>query len=126
MRASRRIRRKLVWLVEFLGIWYSGEALTQCRRLFDLADNAFVQAIREDDFRLLLHEGLKTGSSARLLQALDDSGADERWRPLREALAAAVTGKAEILLDVASEVRKPALEIIAIIAPDLPISPALH
>ncbi|NJM13107.1 MAG: hypothetical protein HC889_15695 [Synechococcaceae cyanobacterium SM1_2_3] len=38
----------------------------------------------------------------------------------------AVAGKAEILLDVAPEVRKPALEILAIIAPDLPISPTLR
>ena len=48
------------------------------------------------------------GAGTQLLQALDDSGAGERWRPLRETLAAAVEGKAEILLDVAPEIRKPA------------------
>jgi hypothetical protein len=120
MRASRRVRRKLVWLVEFLRIWYSGGALPQCRRLFELAGDTSAQALK-NDILLLFQGGLKAEAGARLLQALDDSGAGERWRPLREALAAAVAGKAEILLDVAPEVRKPALEILARITPDLPV-----
>lgn len=120
MRTSRRLRRKLVWLVEFLRIWYHGETLSQCRRLFELAGDTSAQAL-ENDILLLFQEGLKVEAGARLLQAIDDSSAGERWRPLREALAAAVTGKVEILLDVAPEVRKPALEILARIAPDLPI-----
>ena len=85
-----------------------------------------VQAELENYLLLLFKDGLETGSGAKWLQAIDDSGAGERWRPLREALAAAVAGKAEILLDVAPEVRKPALDILAMIAPDLPISPALR
>jgi Flp pilus assembly protein TadD len=101
------------------------EAIIYCRHLFEKADDVFVQTIW-DDFLLLFHEGLKAGTGAQLLQALDDSGAGERWRPLREALAAAVAGKAEMLLDVAPEVRKPALEILAIIAPDLSIPAALR
>lgn len=118
MRASRRVRRKLYWLVEFLRIWYGGETLDQCQRLFDLTNDAIAQVLTKD-FLSLLQEGFTTEKGARLLQALDDSGAGERWRPLREALAAAVAGKAEILLDVAPEIRKPALEILSRIAPDL-------
>jgi hypothetical protein len=89
MRASRRVRRKLVWLVEFLGIWYSGEALTQCRRLFDLADNAFVQAIREDDFRLLFQEGLKSRSRRSFTASL---GRQRSGRPLATAAGSAGGG----------------------------------
>ena len=101
------------------------EALPHCRRLFDFADDDFFRMASSSNF-LLFQTGLKAGTGVQFLQAIDDSGAGERWRPLREALAAAVAGKAEILLDVAPEVRKPALEILAIIAPDLPISPALR
>lgn len=54
-----------------------------------------------------------------LLAALDTTDASHRFRPLREALAAAVAGNAELLNDIAPEVRKPALEILAFIAPDL-------
>lgn len=129
MRASRRMRRKLVWLVEFLRIWYSGEdcgeVLVRCHQRFDLADDAIGKALAKDLFPLF-QEGFKIGASQRLLKILDDSGAGERWRPLQEALAAAVAGNTEILLDVAPEVRKPALEVLARIAPDLPVPAELR
>lgn len=121
MRASRQVRRKLVWLVEFLGIWYRGQALPDCGRLLDLVNDA-PQPATWDECLLLFQERLKAGKGAHLLQILDNNNAGERWRPLREALAAAVAGKAGILLDVAPEVREPALEILARIAPDLPMS----
>lgn len=120
MRANRRVRRKLVWLVEFLRIWYSGEALPDCGRVFDRVSDT-TELFTWNECLLLFRESLKAGAGARLSKTLDDSGAGERWRPLREALAAAVAGKAEILLDVAPEIRKPALEILARIAPDLPM-----
>ncbi|MDG4606394.1 MAG: tetratricopeptide repeat protein, partial [Candidatus Contendobacter sp.] len=101
------------------------EALPHCRRLFELADDESFRLASWNNFQLF-KKGLNAGAGARLLQALDDSGAGERWLPLRQALAAAVAGKAEILLDVAPEVRKPALEILAVIAPDLPIAPTLR
>lgn len=103
-----------------LTVGKNDEALPHYRRLFEQADDIFVQT-NWDTLLLLFQGGLRTGAGAQLLQALDDSGAGERWRPLREALAAAVAGKAEILLDVAPEIRKPALEILTRIAPDLPI-----
>ena len=115
MRASRRARRKLVWLVEFLGIWYSGTVLTDMSWLLP----ADALSITWNEYLARIQEKLKMGAGTQLLQALDDSGAGERWRPLREALAAAVAGKAEILLDVTPEIRKPALEILTRIAPNL-------
>ncbi len=96
------------------------EAFIYCRHLFAQLDDSYTQHYW-NVLLLLFQEGLKAGAGAQLLQALDDSGAGERWQPLREALAAAVVGKAEILLDVAPEIRKPALEILTRIAPDLPI-----
>ena len=54
-----------------------------------------------------------------LLNLLDETEAGQRWRPLREALAAAVAKNPDLLLDVAPEVRKPALEILARLAPEL-------
>lgn len=97
------------------------EALIHCRQLFKRADDKYTQGKWSNFFQILFQDSIKAGLGTQLLQALDDSGAGERWRPLREALAAAVAGKAEILLDVAPEIRKPALEILTRIAPDLPI-----
>ncbi len=56
---------------------------------------------------------------AELLSALDETEVGQRYRPVREALAAVVAGTADVLNSVAPEVRKPALEIIAMIAPGL-------
>jgi hypothetical protein len=50
---------------------------------------------------------------------MDETEAGQHLRPIREALAAAVEGDAEILNGVAPEVRKPALEILSLIAPKL-------
>jgi len=71
------------------------EALPHCRRLFELADDESFRLASWNNFQLF-KKGLNAGAGARLLQALDDSGAGERWLPLRQALAAAVAGKAEI------------------------------
>jgi tetratricopeptide (TPR) repeat protein len=54
-----------------------------------------------------------------LLQEFDAEEFGQRYRPIREALAAAVAGNAGLLSDVAPEVRKPALDILAVIAPEL-------
>lgn len=45
--------------------------------------------------------------TAHALSLLDETGQGERWRPLREALAAMVAGDPEQLLCVAPEVRVP-------------------
>jgi len=59
------------------------------------------------------------GFGGDVLRLMDESGAGERWRPLHEALAAAVAGDPDLLNGVAPEVRAPALEILAEIAPAL-------
>jgi tetratricopeptide (TPR) repeat protein len=94
------------------------EALPHCRRLFEIADEEFLSETW-DDFVLLFKEGLAGGMGQQLLNLLDESEAGQHWRPLREALAAAVAKNADLLLEVAPEVRKPALEILARLAPEL-------
>lgn len=55
----------------------------------------------------------------RVLAELDASGIGESLQPVRAALVAAVAGNAELLNDVAPEIRLPAREILARMAPSL-------
>jgi len=67
----------------------------------------------------LFRELLQAGHAAALLEQLKQTGLDERWRPLYEALKAAQAGTAKYLTRVAPEVRRPALDILKTLAPDL-------
>jgi tetratricopeptide (TPR) repeat protein len=58
-------------------------------------------------------KAVQDGRAREALQVLVESGAAERWRPLREALEAAARGKESYLRRVAPEVRQPAKEILA-------------
>ncbi len=62
--------------------------------------------------------------AADLVALLDETSWEgvaygDRWRPLREAVNAAAVGTSDALLDVAPEIRNPALEILKQIAPDI-------
>ncbi|MGR0481409.1 MAG: tetratricopeptide repeat protein [Candidatus Electronema sp. V4] len=71
------------------------------------------------DMLTLFQEAVRTGRAAEALALLEESSLAERWRPLREALAAAKEGNVRYLNGVAPEVRQPALEILKTIAPDV-------
>lgn len=71
------------------------------------------------DLILLVQVAISHVRSVEMLTILDETEAGQRFRPVREALAAVVAGTADILNSVAPEVRKPALEILALIAPNL-------
>lgn len=58
--------------------------------------------------------------SAAALTCLDSTALADRWRPLREALAAIVAGTRAVLTRLAPEIREPALQLIDDLAPDLP------
>ncbi|MFZ2854380.1 MAG: ATP-binding protein [Rhodocyclaceae bacterium] len=74
----------------------------------------------ELDFLIgLVQKTYATGRSKEMLAALDASEVGQRYRPVREALAAVVAGSADFLNGVAPEVRKPAIEVLALIAPQL-------
>lgn len=146
MRASRRVRRKLIWLVEFLQIrsaldtanhpvpghvaaafsarepgarsnldWLG--AARQCFARLAEAE-AFTPSAIADLRAVLLATG-GTGVAAEMLSALDAAGLADRLRPLREALAVAAAGDIGLLNGVAPEIRRPALELLAVIDPKL-------
>ncbi|MBS1160458.1 MAG: hypothetical protein H6R15_2877 [Proteobacteria bacterium] len=156
MRASRRVRRRLMWLVEFLlaNVNATELRLSAARQVNEpclseasdngrkacqllnqgrseaaiaLAETWFTHLLEDkalsvaDQTNLisLLQVAWARGRAGDFLAVFDKTEAAQRFRPAREALAAAVAGTAEILNGVAPEVRKPALDILAIIAPEL-------
>lgn len=96
------------------------EAVVESRKLFDRLGTK--DELLDLEAKLLisvLSVWCVTDAAPALLRELDATEAAQRFRPAREALAAVVAGSSEVLNGVAPEVRKPALEILAIIAPKL-------
>jgi len=138
MRASRRVRRKLTWLVRFLRMFFSAEELREhapANTLVKLDEwpqaephiRTFIEKGTDDyhetiwnDILLLFREAIATNRATDALRLLESTEAGERWRPLREALAAVVEGTPDYLRQVAPEVRSPALEIYRKLIKDLP------
>ena len=147
MRASRRVRRKLMWLVEYLrafnGLDASSEpafrraagpafnaeepgtptrrnVLTVARQCFaQLAETELIGPAEIADLCALLRAAGTAEIAGEVLSALDAAGLGDRLRPAREALAAAAAGNIEVLNGVAPEIRRPALELLALIEPKL-------
>jgi len=94
------------------------EAEPHLRALLAKGEEEFFER-RWQDMLTLFKEAVCTGRTAEALVLLDESPLAERWRPLREALAAAAEGTSRYLNGVAPEVRQPALEILKTIAPDV-------
>lgn len=67
-----------------------------------------------------LHSVVLNEKAPAALAALDRTDLADRWRPLREALAAIVAGTRAVLTRVAPEIREPALVLIDQLKPDLP------
>ena len=59
-----------------------------------------------------------TDHAAQAVELLDEVGIGDRWRPLREALAAVAAGTRDYLRRVAPEVRQPAEQILDQYLPD--------
>ncbi len=94
------------------------EAEPHINRLLESSDDDFVQSIWSG-MLLLFQEVIRSGRSKEALKLVDNTSASERWRPLREALAAIAEQDINLLNGVAPEIRAPALKIIEKIAPDL-------
>ncbi|WP_417913143.1 tetratricopeptide repeat protein [Candidatus Electronema sp. TJ] len=94
------------------------EAEPHIRALLAKGDDEFFEE-NWPDMLTLFQEAVRTGRAAEALALLEESPLAERWRPLREALAAAKEGSVRYLNGVAPEVRQPALEILKTIAPDV-------
>ncbi len=63
------------------------------------------------DIVVMFKEAIAAGNAEDALKIVDSTVAHERWRPLREAIAAVIIGTDEYLNGVAPEVREPALKI---------------
>jgi hypothetical protein len=59
------------------------------------------------------------GAGPVVLSELDNTEAAQRFRVVREALRSAVTGSTTVLDELAPEIRQPALEVLAVIAPKI-------
>lgn len=94
-------------------------AVIEARKWFDFLGDIEITESHLGNLITLLQGACARGYAKDLLAELDKTEAAERFRPTREALAAAVAGTADVLNDVAPEVREPALEVLAIIAPEL-------
>lgn len=136
MRSSRRVRQRLVWLVKFLETWFDREErdslmnagsssanaadLTMTNRwleaatiLEQLAAGA-TNAISNE----FLHSVVHTGHVEEAITILERTGANERWRPVYEALRAVRAGSSDFLYNIAPEVSVPARAILKRIAPE--------
>ncbi|MFD2113854.1 tetratricopeptide repeat protein [Thiorhodococcus fuscus] len=98
----------LATILTRLGDWPAAAPLI--RRLVDESSTAFIEEIW-DDVLTLFQETVQADQAAAARDLLDATEAGERWRPLREALAAAAEGSADYLRLVAPEVRTPARAI---------------
>ncbi|HKQ91893.1 MAG TPA: tetratricopeptide repeat protein [Blastocatellia bacterium] len=63
-------------------------------------------------------DAVASGHAEDAVGLLDETDYGERWRPLREALQAIAEDDASYLLRVAPEIRQPAEEIVAMLAPE--------
>ena len=88
------------------------EAQPHLRRFMEEGNDAFHEEVWNDTISLF-REAVHTGNAADALALLDETTAGQRWRPLREALAAVVAGTPDHLNGVAPEVRQPAQQILA-------------
>ncbi len=91
-----------------LGEWRQAEP--HIRAFIEKGGDNFHEIIWKD-ILLLFREAVANKQAADALRILETTEAGERWRPLREALAAAAEGTPDYLRQVAPEVRKTALEI---------------
>ncbi|MCI5146731.1 MAG: tetratricopeptide repeat protein, partial [Candidatus Electrothrix sp. AR3] len=94
------------------------EASVYISSLFNKGNDEFFDKGWQD-MLILFKETVRTNRATEALQLLDKTPYAERWRPLREALAAAAQGTSRYLNGVAPEVRQPALVLLKQIAPKI-------
>jgi tetratricopeptide (TPR) repeat protein len=92
-----------------LGDWPAAAPLIH--RLIDEGTEGLLEEIWAG-ILILFQEAVRAGQAAAARDLLDATDAGERWRPLREALAAAAEGSVDYLRLVAPEVRRPAQAIL--------------
>jgi DNA-binding MarR family transcriptional regulator len=137
MRASRRLRQRLLFLVKFIELFFPSQELRSLSiqaargewaseagwRFVSSSDEQFRQKNWSHILRFFA-DVVRDGHTERarlLLEALPDS---EAWAPMIAALDAAERGSADILLALSPEMRQAAEIALANIAPELASSPA--
>jgi Flp pilus assembly protein TadD len=73
---------------------------------------------RWPDLLLFFREAARTGHAADAVRLLDDLALTDRFRPLREALAAVAAGSKLPLRRIAPEIRRPAEELLDVLWPE--------
>ncbi len=104
----------LATLLVAQGEWHQAEP--HIRHLITTGSDDFFE-VTWPDMLILFKEAVQTGRAKEALQLVDDTTAAQKWRPLREALAAIVADNKDLLNGVAPEIRQPALQILQEITP---------
>jgi len=95
----------------------STEAFALARRFISGGEPEFHEE-NWSDIVTFFREAVGVGRAGESVELLDELEMGERWRPLREALAAAPAGTRDYLRRVAPEVRHPAEQILDQIMPE--------
>jgi len=95
----------------------STEAFALARRFISGGEPEFHEE-NWSDIVTFFREAVGVGRAGESVELLDELEMGERWRPLREALAAAAAGTRDYLRRVAPEVRHPAEQILDQIMPE--------
>lgn len=102
------------------GVANEWDQVWQCvARMATVNDEALLHAIWPSLISIFRH-AVQADKAAEAVICLDEYDLANRWRPLREALAAIDAGTRAVLTRVAPEIRDPANQLINQLAPDFP------
>lgn len=110
------------WMLanSFLAQGVYGDAMVAAKQWLILnRDAENVDSNEMSELVALLQGVVVTKQVSQFLKIAEESGAIERLRPAYEALLAVQSGGIDVLNDIAPEVRKPATDLLRIIAPSL-------
>src|SRR5262245_5011761 len=109
------ISRALACILIKRGKW--DEAVVYARKFIGEEDDEYRER-NWPDIIGFFRDAVASGHADEAAALLDETEYGERWRPLREALRAIAEDDSSHLLRVAPEIRRPAEEIVAMLAPE--------
>jgi len=109
------ISRALACILVKRGKW--DDAVAYARKFISEGDDEFHERNWPDVIGFF-RDAVASGHAVEAVALLDETEYGERWRPLREALQAIAEDDSSHLLRVAPEIRRPAEEIVAMLAPE--------